>query len=175
MSQVPAWFQRKFEFTFPVEFYPNLAARLRGTPARMEETLRGRSHEILVKKESGKWSAQEHAGHLLDLEPLWTARVRDFVKGGVELTAADLKNQKTHDANHNARPLEEILANFRNARMSLMTELATMKPEQYCPHHAASTSQTTDAFGRSLVLRRRARRPSPGENLGTDSTSGLIV
>ena len=131
MSQVPAWFQRKFEFTFPVEFYPNLAARLRGTPARMEETLRGRSQEILVKKEAGKWSAQEHAGHLLDLEPLWAARVRDFVKGGVELTAADLKNQKTHDANHNARPPEEILANFRNARMSLMTELATMKPEQY--------------------------------------------
>jgi len=57
--------------------------------------------------------------------------VRDFVKGGVELTAADLKNQKTHDANHNARPLEEILADFRKARMSLMSELATMNPEQY--------------------------------------------
>jgi len=131
MSLVSAWFERKFEFTFPVEFYPNLAARLRGTPARLEETLRGSSHENLVNKESGKWSAQEHAGHLLDLEPLWAARVRDFVKGGDELTAADLKNQKTHDANHNARPLEEILTNFRNARMSLMAELAMMNPEQY--------------------------------------------
>jgi len=131
MSEVAAWFERKFEFTFPVEFYPNLATRLRGTPARLEETVRGNSHEMLTLKEQGKWSAQEHAGHLLDLEPLWAARVRDFVKGGVELTAADLKNQKTHDANHNARPLEEILADFRKARMSLMSELATMNPEQY--------------------------------------------
>jgi len=65
MSQVPVWFERKFEFSFPVEFYPNLATRLRGTPARMEETLNGRAQEILVRKEPGKWSAQEHAGHLV--------------------------------------------------------------------------------------------------------------
>jgi uncharacterized damage-inducible protein DinB len=131
MSQVAAWFERKFEFTFPVEFYPNLATRLRGTPARLEETLRGSSHEMLVRKEQGKWSAQEHAGHLLDLEPLWAARVEDFVKSGTELTAADLKNQKTHDANHNARPVEQILADFRRSRMALMTRLATMQPEQF--------------------------------------------
>jgi len=41
MSQVPAWFERKFEFTFPVEQYPNLCVRLRGTPIRIEEMLRG--------------------------------------------------------------------------------------------------------------------------------------
>src|ERR1700685_3621085 len=100
VSRTPLWFERKFELTFPAELYPNLATRLRGTPARLEETLRSRSHEILVRKEQGKWSAQEHAGHLLDLEPLWLGRVEDFVKGGAELTAADLKNQKTHNANH---------------------------------------------------------------------------
>jgi hypothetical protein len=33
MSQVPNWFERKFEFSFPVELFPNLCARLRGTPA----------------------------------------------------------------------------------------------------------------------------------------------
>jgi uncharacterized damage-inducible protein DinB len=131
MSQVPVWFERKFEFTFPVEFYPNLAARLRGTPARLEEILRASSRESLVRKENGSWSAQEHAGHLLDLEPLWLARVEDFVKGGDELTPADLKNQKTHDANHNARPLEEILAGFRRARSALMTRLETMEPVQF--------------------------------------------
>jgi uncharacterized damage-inducible protein DinB len=129
MSRVPAWFERKFEFSFPVEYSPNLATRLRGTPVRLEETLRGRSREILTEKESGKWSAQEQAGHLLDLEPLWAARVEDFVRGGTELTAADLKNQKTHDANHNARPLEQILADFRNARMSLMARLETIKTD----------------------------------------------
>ncbi len=127
MGNVPAWFERKFEFTFPVELYPNLLARLRGTPARMEEFLCGSSRGILVKKESGKWSAQEHAGHLLDLEPLWLARVEDFVRGGEEMTAADLKNTKTHEANHNARPLEEILREFRRARGLLVERVARIE------------------------------------------------
>lgn len=130
MRATPAWFDRKFEFTFPAELYPNLAVRLRGTPVRLEETLRGRSREILVRKEQRKWSAQEHAGHLLDLEPLWAARLEDFMKDGATLTVADLKNQKTHDANHNAQPIEQILANFRSARLALMTRLETIEPAQ---------------------------------------------
>ena len=70
MTQVPIWFERKFEFSFPVELYPNLLARLRGTPARLEEMVRGRSHTIMIQKAEQKWSPQEKAGHLLDLEPL---------------------------------------------------------------------------------------------------------
>jgi uncharacterized damage-inducible protein DinB len=120
MSQVPIWFERKFEFSFPVELLPNLRARLRGTPARLEEALRGRSHESLIGKAQGKWSAQEHAGHLLDLEPLWLARVGDYVAASDQLTVADLTNRKTDEANHNARPLEEILTEFRAARERLL-------------------------------------------------------
>jgi len=120
MSQVPIWFERKFEFSFPAELHPNLLARLRGTPARVEEVLRGRSREILVKKPQEKWSAQEHAGHLLDLEALWLARVDDYVAASAQLTVADLKNRKTDEADHNARPLEQILAEFRGARAKLL-------------------------------------------------------
>jgi uncharacterized damage-inducible protein DinB len=120
MSQVPIWFERKFEFSFPLELHPNLCARLRGTPARLEEMLRHRSNEILVKKPEGKWSAQEHAGHLLDLEPLWLARVDDYVAQSAQLTVADLKNRKTEEANHNSRLREQILAEFRTARQRLL-------------------------------------------------------
>ena len=125
MSQVPIWFERKFEFSFPVELLPNLRARLRGTPARLEEVLRGSSHTILigkaqVGKADVKWSAQENAGHLLDLEPLWLARVSDYVAASDRLTVADLKNRKTDEANHNARPLEQILSEFRAARERLL-------------------------------------------------------
>lgn len=120
MSQVPVWFERKFAFSFPVEVWPNLCSRLRGAPARLEETLRGRSREILIRKVQAKWSAQEHAGHLLDLEPLWLARLEDYVAGGEQLTVADLQNRKTHEANHNGRALEEILAEFRAARATLL-------------------------------------------------------
>jgi uncharacterized damage-inducible protein DinB len=120
MSQAPIWFERKFEFSFPVEVLPNLCARLRGTPARLEDALHGRSHANLRKKAQGKWSAQEHAGHLLDLEPLWLARVEDYVAASDELTVADLKNRKTDEANHSARRVEEILTDFRAARESLL-------------------------------------------------------
>jgi uncharacterized damage-inducible protein DinB len=127
MSRVPAWFERKFDFSFPVELYPNVAARLCGTPARIEEILRGASPSNRVKKEQGKWSAQEHAGHLLDLEALWMARVDDFIKGGgAELTVADLRNRKTDEANHNARPLEQILSDFRSARLALVQRVGGM-------------------------------------------------
>jgi uncharacterized damage-inducible protein DinB len=120
MSRVPIWFERKFEFSFPVEQLPNLCTRLRGTPARLEEVLRGRSHTILIGKEKLKWSAQENAGHLLDLEPLWLARVDDYVAATDQLTVADLKNRKTDEANHNARPPEQILSEFRAARERLL-------------------------------------------------------
>lgn len=128
MSAVPRWFDREFAFTFPPEQHPNLCVRLRGTPARLEEMVRGSSPDRLTRKPQEKWSAQEHAGHLLDLEPLWMARVSDFLAGGTELTVADLSNRKTDEANHNARPAEQILADFRNARLQLVDRVETIDP-----------------------------------------------
>ena len=91
-SKVPAWFERKFDFTFPAEQYPNVCVRLWGTPARLEEMLREvmTNAEVFVgKPRNASWSAQEHAGHLLDLEPLWMARVDDFLSGRDTLAVAD--------------------------------------------------------------------------------------
>jgi uncharacterized damage-inducible protein DinB len=127
VSQVPVWFERKFEFSFPVEVWPNLCARLRGTPARLEEALRRHSREILISKVEGKWSAQEHAGHLLDLEALWLARVEDYVAGSEQLTVADLRNQKTDEANYNACSLGEILTEFRAARGSMLKRVGQVE------------------------------------------------
>jgi uncharacterized damage-inducible protein DinB len=123
MSQTAIWFERKFEFSFPVEMYPNLSARLRDTPARLEEVLRNRPQKTLISKPEEKWSAQEHAGHLLDLEPLWLTRVEDYVAANQQLTPTDLQNRKTHEANHNEHPLEQILADFRAAREKLLNRV----------------------------------------------------
>jgi uncharacterized damage-inducible protein DinB len=131
MSQVPAWFERKFEFTFPVEHLPDLCVRLRGTSARIDEMVGGVTREVLVRKEADKWSAQEHAGHLVDLEPLWLARVEDFLSGGDVLTIADLSNRKTHEANHNARETKDILLEFRKARAGLMDRLGKLRAEEF--------------------------------------------
>lgn len=129
LSQVPAWFERKFDFSFPAELHPNLSARLRGTPARIEEILRISPDPIRLKKAQGKWSAQEHAGHLLDLEPLWMARVEDFFKQAAELSVTDLQNRKTDAANYNARPLEQILSDFRRARSALVHRVNGIEPQ----------------------------------------------
>jgi hypothetical protein len=46
--------------------------------------------------------------------------VGDYVAASDQLTAADLKNRKTDEASHNARPLEQILTDFRAARERLL-------------------------------------------------------
>ena len=142
MNRAPIWFERKFDFSLPVELLPNVCARLRGTSGRMEEALAGRRHEILIAKPQGKWSAQEHAGHLWDLEPLWLARVNDFAARADRLTVADLSNRKTDQANHNSRPLEYILIGFRAAREKLLKrvdELDSSLFSQTIPHPRLKT------------------------------------
>jgi uncharacterized damage-inducible protein DinB len=131
MSEVPVWYERKFEFTFPVELYPNLCVRLRGTPARLEEMVRDVSSERVTRKPDGKWSMQEHAGHLVDLEPLWLARVEDFAKGGDTLTVTDLSNRGTDEANYNARELKDVLARFRNARVNMADRVEEIEAAQF--------------------------------------------
>ena len=131
MSNVAPWFGRTFEFTFPVEQHPDLCTRLRGTPARLEEIVRGVPRDVLILKPGDKWSAQEHAGHLLDLEPLWAARVDDFVAGGDTLAAADLRNRKTDEANHNLRDIRDILIEFRAARLRLLDRVSMLPSDTF--------------------------------------------
>jgi uncharacterized damage-inducible protein DinB len=120
MSQpIQPWFSRTFNFPYPTELLPNLMSRLRGTPARLEEVLRDRPAPQLTAKPNAKWSAQEHAGHLLDLESLWLARLDDFFNAA-QLTRADLTNRTTDDANYNARRITDILSAFRAARVRLL-------------------------------------------------------
>jgi len=56
------------------------------------------------------------------------ARVDDYMAGLTELTAADLSNRKTDEADHNARPLADILAEFRKARLRLVDRVGEIDP-----------------------------------------------
>ena len=78
---------------------------------------------MLTQRRSGTWSIQENAGHLSDLEPLWLGRVEDLEQGRETLKVADLNNRRTYEANHNARPLAHVLADFRAARKLLVARL----------------------------------------------------
>jgi uncharacterized damage-inducible protein DinB len=118
------WFERKFTFDFlPVWMYPNVVERVRGTPARLEDLTRALSPEILTRRDDDKWSIQEHAGHLLDLEPLGMNRLDDYEAGREALHAADLENRRTHEANHNADTIENILAALRAERFAFVSRL----------------------------------------------------
>ena len=100
------WIKRQFSFGLPLGMYPNVVERVRGTPARLEDLTRSLTREILTQRDGDKWSIQEQAGHLLDLEGLGMRRFDDFEAGRETLIAADMENRKTHEANHNANTIE---------------------------------------------------------------------
>jgi uncharacterized damage-inducible protein DinB len=135
MTERVLWFSRKFSFDLEAWTYPNIVERLRGTPARIEERLRSVDKATLTRRVGDAWSIQENAGHLYDLEGLWSLRLDDFERGAERLSAADLQNRKTHDANHNSTPLADVLAKFRAAR-----ELNVRRLEAYDDRFILRTS-----------------------------------
>ena len=123
MTERSRWFSRRFAFDLEPWAFPNLVERLRGTPARLEERLGDVETSTLTARVGERWSIQENAGHLLDLEALWTERLDDFERGAERLAVADLDNRRTHNANHNAAPLGNILRAFRSARTAFVDRL----------------------------------------------------
>jgi len=122
ISQTP-WFERKFEFNFPVGYFPVILERLRGTLPRLESLVKNKPEEELTEKIDGSWSVKEHIGHLCDLEELWYGRIEDFLSRQNILRAADLNNTKTQEANHNQKTLDELLKEFSFTRARLIEKV----------------------------------------------------
>lgn len=123
------WTDRRFDFNFPTGIYPELIERLRGVPARLEEHVKNLSHEVLTSRYENRWSIQENAGHLLDLESLVQQRIDEYVAGANELHAADMTNRKTFEAKHNDMPISRILGSFRGERMTTVQRLESLEEE----------------------------------------------
>jgi hypothetical protein len=123
------WFSRRFTFDVELWAYPNLVERVRGTPARLEELLAGLPSETLTAQVEGRWSMQENAGHLLDLESLVSQRIDEYLAGNAALHAADMSNRKTYDASHNDVSIDTILKAFRAARQELVDRLESFDAE----------------------------------------------
>lgn len=122
------WFERKFAFELPVEAFPEVVERLRGTPARIEDKVRSIPRDILTRRDGGSWSIQEHIGHLVDLEELHLSRLDDYLAGKQVLSAADLRNERTWKAEYNARDLAGILRAFREQRGRFVARLDQWDP-----------------------------------------------
>jgi hypothetical protein len=137
MSKHLKWTDRSFQFTFPAEVYPEMIERLRGTPARLEDRLQLIAPEILTKRDGERWSIQENAGHLLDLESLIKQRLGQYLAGATALHAADMSNRKTYEADHNSRSMSAILTDFRSQRTQLVDRLDNLPLETFAAvaHH----------------------------------------
>lgn len=97
----------------------------------MEDHCKDLPSQILTLRHDDRWSIQENAGHLLDLEPLVAQRVEEYLANASELHAADMSNRKTFEANHNALPIGSILTSFRRARTSIVDRLDALDAEVF--------------------------------------------
>ncbi len=120
------WIERKFEFNLPAGVFPNLLVRMLGAPARLEDMTKSSPDSILSYKPDGKWSVKEHIGHLIDLESLHEKRLVEILAGVEILSAADMSNKKTIAANHNAKNINDLLAEFRKVRTDFVERLETL-------------------------------------------------
>ena len=122
ITQTP-WFERKFDFNFPVGLFPVIIERLEGALLRIAAMTKNKSEELLTRKPNGEWSAKEQVGHLYDLEELWYGRTVDFLSGEEMLRAADLRNTKTHEAHHNKKEIGKLVELFSSARIKLIDKI----------------------------------------------------
>jgi hypothetical protein len=54
---------------------------------------------------------------------LWYGRVEDFLSGKEALRAADLRNTRTHEAEHNKKTIDKLLGQFSSARNKLIDKV----------------------------------------------------
>jgi len=138
----------------PADQYPTFVSACghARTPGRDNAQSDGR---CVGRKPQEKWSAQEHAGHLLDLEPLWMARVDDFLTDRDTLAVADLVIARPMKPTIMPR-IAEILAGFRTARLRLVEHLGHLNLT-FCANEPASASQAAHAARGLFVFCCRAR------------------
>ncbi|MCC6463664.1 MAG: DinB family protein [Saprospiraceae bacterium] len=116
------WFHRTFPPIADNGLFPGILERLEGTPARLYSKI-AKLNAPLSSAPAGQWSIHKEIGHLIDLEPLWLERALQVLEGQAHLKSADLSNQKTHQADHDAVPLGDLLAQFETERQQLLAVL----------------------------------------------------
>jgi uncharacterized damage-inducible protein DinB len=120
------WIERQFNFEMPASMFPGLVERVRGTPARVEDRIKSRSRETLIRRSGDGWSIQESVGHLLAVEELWHGRLDDYDAGLNKLRPADMENRRTYAANYNEAEIEDLLASFRDSRMRFIARVENL-------------------------------------------------
>ena len=97
------WADRTFNFDYPVELFPNMVERLRGTPLRVRHMLEHLPEKIIIIRHQDKWSLKERVGHLIMVERL--------------------SNKKTYESSFNDDALEDLFERFQEVRNMFVEKL----------------------------------------------------
>jgi hypothetical protein len=120
------WIERQWSFSAPIGTFPAVLERLGGTPARAAALVAGVPEIVLAKRSNDKWSAKEHIGHLSDLHALDMQRVDEFLAGAEVLSAAEMTNRGTEEANHGATSIARLLQALHDQRQGLVLRLENL-------------------------------------------------
>ncbi len=123
------WIDRRFTFNIPPGWIYNIISRLENTPVVLKAIASELSEEQLQHPINNGWSIKLHIGHLADLESLHDGRIDDFIAGEEILRAADMSNAKTYSADHNHKPIEELLGSFSDLRRKFVTRLIDLEKD----------------------------------------------
>jgi uncharacterized damage-inducible protein DinB len=129
MPKKSPWIERRFNFDLPIPMSPNVLERLRGTPARIEDRVRGVAPEVLRYRSGESWSIMENIGHLIHAETLWLLRLDDYEAGLETLRPAGGTNSSSQEENYNQAELGSLLAAFRRVRGQLVRRLESLDDE----------------------------------------------
>jgi hypothetical protein len=127
---VVRWTERTWSFGLPIGAFPTVLERLRGTPVRAADLVANVDETVLRTAPDHSWSAKQHLGHLDDLHELDERRLGEFLAGATTLSAADMTNRRTYDADHNATPTVRLLDRLRVHRLELVARMEQLTESQ---------------------------------------------
>ena len=97
-------------------------------PEALGQQVQPLSDTLLRYKPAGEWSAIENVGHLIDIDVLWLARIRQMLAAETPTMAAINVDQSVLQHNYQHKQLVSLLHTHAENRAELIAFLRTLKP-----------------------------------------------
>lgn len=131
------WLNKTWNFERSIAQYMENLDFLGHSPASIRTMISGKSENQLTSKPDGKWSINEHIGHLLTMESLWIARLDDFVLSKSILRPWNGTNADTDAGEFNKQRSGKILEDLetiRSVHVAALRKLEYKATELKCHH-----------------------------------------
>ena len=156
MSKHLKWTDRSFQFTFPVEVYPEMIERMRGTPARLEDRLKSLATNILTRRDGEALVDSGKRRTSADLESLVQQSIDEYLAGAKSSSCGRHVESQNPRSRSNELAMSIILSDFREQRMHLVDRLDNLNPPAFRPVRASSAAGRFDAPGGLRLSQKRS-------------------